>query len=183
MIQEPPKRVGPSWREVLFSLACTVLTATDVLYGRSSNLPQSVESYYMAIPAVQRFHTVDVGVNTLVVVCTLFWIVLPATRSVMKPLILLLALLGFGLCWSEVVWATNLDTHGTFHLTNLPFRPVGNSGLLGAQVFGAYLILKMPSGKVREGQAVLLKIGLVVCLWLLQVLVWDGIRRAAGLAA
>lgn len=183
MIQPVPKRVTPTWAEVFFSLACTILTATDVLYGRSSNLPQSVESYYLAIPAVQRFHVFDVAVNTLVVVATLLWIVLPATRSVMKPTILVLAALGFGLCWSEVIWAANLDTHGIYHLTNLPFRPVGNSGLLGAQIFGAYLILVMPSGKLGAWQSAALKLALAFCLWLVQYLLWDGVNRVAGIAS
>lgn len=183
MIDEQPRRLSPGWAEVLFSLACSALTATDVLYGRSANLPQSVESYYLVIPTVQRFHVLDVAVNTLVVVCTLLWIVFPVSRSAMKPSLVVLAIGGFLLCWAEVFWAARLNTGGVYHLSDLPFRPVGNTGLLGAQVFGAYLLLKMPSGKLTGGQAVLLKVALAVCLWLFQYLFWDGIRRSAGLAS
>lgn len=164
----------------MVSFACTTLIATDVQFGRNSNLPQSAESYYFAYQQVQIFHALDVFFNIVFLLLTLSWIVLPVTAKFVKPSLIVAALIGFILCWAEIVWAASLHTAPVFHLKDLPFRPVGNNGVIGAQVFATYLLLRAPSGKMSPWQASFLKLGLAVCFWFFQLLVWDGIRRLTG---
>ena len=183
MIRDYPHRMGPTWVEIVASLACSMLIATDVLFGRNSNLPQSAESYYFAYPQVQTFHTLDIAANISFLVLTLFWIVFPVTGKGVKVALLFAAFIGLALCWAEIIWAANLRTGPIFSLRDLPFRPVGNSGIIGAQVFASYMLLKLPSGKIPVWSAVVLKLGLALCFWFLQFLVWDGVKRLTGSGA
>ena len=159
------------------SFACTILIASDVLFARSSNLPQSAESYYFSFPQVRAFHFWDVTVDLLFLIFTLVWIVLPVTGRFVKVALMLLATVGFFLCWGELVWSSNMSASSIYRLHELPFRPVGNIGLIGAQIFATYLFLALPSGKITSWQSFVVKASLAVCFWFLQILVWDGFRR------
>ena len=125
----------------------------------------------------------DIATNIAFLVLTLFWIVFPVTGKGVKVALLFAAFIGLALCWAEIIWAANLRTGPIFSLRDLPFRPVGNSGLIGAQVFASYMLLKLPSGKIPAWSAVLLKLGLALCFWFLQFLVWDGVKRLTGSGA
>ena len=183
MIEPRPKRAGPTWAEILLSFGCSMLIATDVLTGRASILPQTAEAYYTAYKEVQAFHFWSVFLDVTVLVTTLGWILFSSKAHWFKTALLVFAIVGVVLAWSELVWAAHLRSAPVFHLSELPFRPLGNSGIVGAQLFGTYILVRLPSGKVGGWQAIFIKGGLAVCLWALQMLLWDGISRSSGAGA
>ncbi len=178
MIRELPKRLGPTWVEIIFSLGCSLLIASDVFVGRASILPQSAEMYYGSYPQARAFHSAGVGLDILFLVSTLAWILFPATEKVVRIVLVSVAALGLVLCWSELNWALRLNTGGVFELRDLPIRPLSNAGLLGAEFFGTYLVFRIPSGKLEGWQSVLVRLGLSVCLVTFQTMMWDGLSRS-----
>ncbi|MBS1723033.1 MAG: hypothetical protein JSS66_08785 [Armatimonadetes bacterium] len=174
-------RLSIGARNLLFSFACTVLVATEVAVSRAAVLPQTAEAYYFSSGRATVYHGLAIAVDLAVLVLTLAWITLPALGKWLRPSLIVLALAGLFLCWSELAWAAHPASHRVFLLRELPFRPLANYGLGGALVFGSYLVFSLPSGRLSTLQQTMVKTGLAVCLLSLQLIAWDGIARNAGL--
>lgn len=144
------------------------------MVGRNADLPQSAEHYYYEFNPARIYHAGGVAVDILILLATLGMISLPATTKGLKIATIALAVIGFFLCWGELIWATQLKGQ-SFVLRELPIRPIGNSGILGAQTFISYLFFRLPSGRLGGLQAVLVKGGLAACFWIFQQIIWDGI--------
>lgn len=148
------------------------------MVGRNADLPQSAEHYYYQFQTAKLFHVGAMAVDILILVAVLATIVLPAITKSGKLVIIALAIIGFLMCWGELIWAANLSGQ-LFTLRELPFRPIANSGLFGAQLFITYLFLRIPSGRLGGLHAFLVKAGLAVCFWIFQQIIWDGIVQLA----
>lgn len=182
MTPEKPFYKGPGAREWIFSFACSVLLATDAFIGRSAVLPHSSEGYYTKLGPAAAFHTIAVVVDAAVLLGALLWIVFPVLARPVKIGLFVLSLIGLSLFWFEIVFAVRHGSGPVFVLRELPFRPLANFGLLGAQVFATYLTFLIPSGRLPALQAVLVKAALAGCVFAYQSLVWDGIAHAFGRA-
>jgi hypothetical protein len=133
---------------------------------------QSAVSYYFDSPWVPQIHTLALVVDGLLIGLALLWLVTPLKRlgQVGMPIV---AAAGLVLCWAEVLYAQRLQEGAVYVLLQMPFRPVNNVGVIGAQVFGTYLILRSPSGRLVGWRAWLVKAGLALGFWFFQAAVWQ----------
>ncbi len=168
---------GPGWQDWLFAFVCTLLIGYEVFVARGAEQQQSALSYYVEVPGVRLLQTAGLTVTSAVVGLTLLWILF-GRRTVVERALVGLALTGIALCWIEAVRALATQPNPVFVLSELPFRPVNNMGLVGSQVFATYLLLKAPDSRMSPGRSLAVKAGLAVCVWLVQWLVWDSLTRA-----
>lgn len=136
----------------------------------------------MALDWAPRFQTLGVTIDAVVLLATLAWIIYPGLAKRVKTTLVAISLLGVVLFWCESFYAVKHGSGPVFVLRELPFRPLANFGLLGAQVYASYLMFSLPSGKLPVVHAVLIKSALAACLFAYQALVWDGIAQAMGWA-
>lgn len=167
---------GPGWQEWALSFVCTLLVGYGAFVGREMADPQAAERYYSQLPGVQAFQIGGLAVSLGVLVSTLAWIVLRRSAWLMG-VVRVLAVAGILLAWGEIVRASNSQPDPVFVLNQLPFRPVNNMGVVGAQAFASYLILRGPSGSGSPWAWLLAKAGLSVCVWMFQLVVWDQLRN------
>ena len=117
-------------------------------------------------------HSAALLIDVSLLALELVWITTRFKRFAGRTMVAVAAV-GFLLCWWEIVFALRAEAGAVYVLTDLPFRPVNNLGMFGAQVFGSYLILKTPSGGLKPMAGVAVKVGLAVCLWVFQSVVWQ----------
>jgi hypothetical protein len=160
---------GPDW---MVAVACSMLIAAEVQTQSARQLVQSGAAYYFDSPWVPQIHTLALVVDGLVIALVMLWMVFQLKRFA-QVAIVGVAALGLALCWFEVLYALRLQEGTVYVLGNLPFQPVNNVGVAGAQVFGSYLILKTPSGKVQGWRAWAVKLALAVAFWFFQSMVWQ----------
>lgn len=177
MNPDQPFYKGPGAREWVFSLACSGLLATDAFIGRSAVIPHSSEGYYVALPFAGTCHASAVVVDIVVLLLILVWIVLPALAPFVRKGLVVASIAGLAVFWIELVFALQHGSGPVYILRELPFRPMANFGLLGAQVFATYLTFRIPSGRVPAFQAFLVKLALAGCTFSFQALLWDGIAQ------
>ncbi|MCB0825802.1 MAG: hypothetical protein KDC26_06405 [Armatimonadetes bacterium] len=177
----PAKRayIGPGWPEWLLGLACTILISTQVRDLGRAKLPQTLESYYFAASNAERIHTLAVGVDILILLFIAAWIIRGSLKKWLEPIVIGLAIMGFGLVWYELVGAMALHLPQA-EFTELPYRPMNQFGLVGSGVFGAYLIAKIQMPKLKPVASVLIKLAFVICSYLMQLMFFDflmGIKK------
>ncbi len=160
---------GPDW---LVAVACSMLIAAEIQTQTARQRIQSGASYYFDSPWVPQMHTLAIVIDGLMVALAMLWMVFQLKRFAQVGMVIV-AVLGFALCWIEIVYALNLQAGTVYKLPGLPFQPVNNVGVIGAQVFGGYLILKTPSGKVQGWRAWVVKLALVTAFWFFQSMVWQ----------
>lgn len=158
----------PEW---LFGLACTFLVAAETQSQGERQRPQSAASYYFDAPIVGQLHWAGMVLCGLVVLAVLVWLATPLKKQARFALVCL-AIAGFLLAWGEVFYALQAQEGSIYILSDLPFRPVNNLGVIGAQVFGTYLILKSPAGRLVGWKAWAVRVGLAIGLWYFQFFVW-----------
>lgn len=173
---------GPGWQEWALSVFCTGLTSYQIQNYRSAGDPQTSLRYYMETPGVLAMQAMATAINIAVLATTLAWILFGDKRRIFARLTPLLAAGGFVLAWTELTKAVALLPSPVFTLTELPLRPIGNMGLVGAQVFLTYLLLRLPNGRLPANRAVLLKLAFAAGALIVQVMAWDGVfaGRLAG---
>ncbi|MBL8066296.1 MAG: hypothetical protein JNM34_10625 [Chthonomonadaceae bacterium] len=170
---KPHSKLG--WDQVALSLACSVMLAVEVSTGRSFDLPQSAERYYLSERLTTLFHLTAGTIDVLVLVSTLIWIFTSKSAMVVRVTLVCLSLIGIALAWTEIVYAHHTGVQ-KYQLQDLPYRPVGNAGLFGAQLFATYLILQLKSGKLGAWSSAMVKICLALSFFLIQLLVWEVVR-------
>ena len=163
---------GPGWQDWLASVGATLLIAAEIRTQAARDTLQSSASYYFQTEGVQLMHSAALLIDGSLLALAVVWV---ATRykTFAERTMVAAAAAGFVLCWWEIVFAFRAQAGAVYVLTDLPFRPVNNLGIVGAQVFGSYLILKTPSGRLKPAAAVAVKVGLAVCLWVFQSVVWQ----------
>ena len=160
---------GPDW---LLGLACSALIAAEIQTQGARDRVQSAAAYYFDSPWVPQIHTLAIGIDAIVLLTAVVWLVSPWKR-IAQSAMYFIAVFGFALCWGEVFYALQLQKNAVYELQQLPFIPVNNVGVAGAQVFGSYLILKSPSGKLGGWQSWVVKVGLCVAFWFFQFMLWQ----------
>lgn len=172
-------RLNIGAREVLFSLAGTVLLATDVFVGRKSDMPQTAEAYFSAEPRAHVSQTAAVSIDISFVLTCLLWILFPKFAKTARVVLLALAVAGIVVGWSTIVWAAGLQSP-VYVLRELPFRPLANYGMVGTVVFGAYLAYCLPTGRMSRWSAFVIRTLLAACQALFQWVVWDTLSHSLG---
>ncbi|MCW5936831.1 MAG: hypothetical protein KIT11_05955 [Fimbriimonadaceae bacterium] len=170
---------GPGWQEWLLSLSCTLLIGYEQLVRREMETPQTAERYYSLEAGVTTLHFLGQAVALACTAATLLWIIL-ANKRVFQTTIFALAGIGIILCWIEVLRAIGTQPNSVYILTELPYRPLNNMGIVGAQVFGTYLILRGRDLPGPVWRSLLTKMGLAACLFLFQLIAWELLSRRMG---
>ena len=163
---------GPGWHDWLVSVSATFLIAAEIRTQAARDVMQSSASYYFRNEGVQFMHNLALLIDGSLLVLAVVWVV-SRYKTFAQRTMVAVAAAGFVLCWWEILSALRSQAGAVYVLTDLPFRPVNNLGIFGAQVFGSYLILKTPSGRMKPVPAVAVKVGLAVCLWVFQSVVWQ----------
>lgn len=161
--------------EWLVSLAASALLAGQLRTLLAPHEAQSALSYYVQEPGVRVLHVAGAGIDAALVFSTLALIWLPERSRAIRRAMAGLAVLGIGLVWWELVRAATPNPVAVYRLSELPFRPTNNSGILGAQAFFMYLLAKCPSSSLGRW-SIWVKALLVGAFWLLQLAVWDVVR-------
>jgi hypothetical protein len=173
MIPEQWTYVGPGGREWAFSFAVTALTANSLMASVNMQELLSAERFYSAVPWVGTIHTAAYVVNVAILALVALWVFLSKRQVSFGWVIMALSVIGAILCWAEIGVALRTQPNPVFVLRELPFRPINNLGLAGAQVFLTYLVFKIPDGGMRTWPALVVKASLALCLWLLQLAIWE----------
>ena len=162
----------PGLAEWLVAFASTALIAVEV-QGRGDLMRlQSSSAYYFDSPWVKQIHLGALVIDGLMIGLVAIWF-LSRLRGWPLRLLPIVAGLGFLLCWGELLYALRLQEGAIYVLMDLPFRPVNNGGVIGAQVFGTYLILRIPNEKLKGWRVWLVGAGLSLALWFFQVVLWQ----------
>lgn len=163
---------GPGAVDWIAGLACSGLVASEIQLGKTREMVQSATAYYFDSPWIPQLHTLALTVDVSMLALVMLWLVSPLKRACQVAMSTV-ALIGLVLAWGEVLYAVRLQEGAVFVLQNLPFQPVNNFGVAGAQVFASYLIFKLPSGRLTGWRSVLVKLGLCFAFWMFQFMVWQ----------
>ena len=123
-------------------------------------------------------HYAAILLNTSIILLTGVGIFLTRRRVRVEPILSLLAMAGFFLAWGEIFAALQVKST-LFRLTQLPYQPVNNTGLLGAQAFAMYIIFKLPSGHLEAWKGFLIRLGLAIGAFLAQLLAFQLLSGSA----
>jgi hypothetical protein len=100
------------------------------------------------------------------------WIMRPKWGYQCQHALTLISGMGFVVAWLELVTALRSLDGAPFRLDGLPYDPVSNLGLGGAQVFATYMMLRLPDGRLGPKAGLGVKLGLAVCSWIIQLMLW-----------
>jgi hypothetical protein len=128
--------------------------------------------YYFDSAWISQIHWAALVIDGLMFLLVATWLVRPF-RGVPRTLLAVVAVVGIALCWGELFYALRLQQGAVYVLQDLPFRPVNNGGVIGAQAFGTYLILRSPSERLKGWRFWLVSVALSVALWFFQVVLWQ----------
>ena len=163
---------GPGVVDWIAGLGCSVLIAGEVQMKGAREMLQSAAAYYFDSPWVPQIHALALTVDAAMIALVMLWLVSPFKRA-SQIAMTVVAAIGLLLCWAEIVYAVRIQAGAVFVLQQLPFQPVNNFGVGGAQVFASYLIFKFPSGRLAGWRSALVKVGLCVAFWMFQFMVWQ----------
>lgn len=163
---------GPGLLDWLTSFGATILIALEINARGARDMVQSGVSYYFIEPGIESIHTISVSLNILFLVCAGLWIIGKFKKPAQWTMIGIAAV-AVVLCWAELLYSLRLIEGAVYTLPELPWRPINNLGIVGAQVFGSYLIFKLPQTSLKAMPAFLVKAGLCVCLWFAQAVAWQ----------
>lgn len=161
----------PGVAEWLVAFAASGMIAAEVQTKADLYRLQSSTAYYFDSPWVPALHWAGLAVNACVIALVMVWMVSPIKGTV-RTLLGAMAAAGAVLCWVELVYALKLQQGAVYALLDLPLRPINNLGVIGAQVFGTYLILRSPTERLRGWRWWLVSAGLSLGLWLFQNVLW-----------
>lgn len=171
---------GPGWPEWLLGLAATALGATQISHLLASVPLQSAESYYLKRGGVVPLHIGSAIVDLLAVFAVAGWIFAWKRSRLWSLMLSAVCFVGTVLVWLELYLATGREVFQVYILPDLPFRPVGNMGLLGATVYLGYLTMRMPTGSMKLAVGVLVKLGIWMGLFGVQWVIFDRMVALRG---
>ncbi len=161
----------PGFAEWLLALAAMALIAAEVQTRQDIVRVQSSTAYYFDTPWVPQLHLAATVLDVLVFLLVGLWIVTPwrgRVRAVLGAVCVVAIVLG----WGELVYAVRAQDGAVYRLLDLPFRPINNLGVIGAQVFGTYLILRSPTRRLKGWRWFLVAAMLSIGLWVFQNVLW-----------
>lgn len=163
---------GPGLADWLVALACSALIAAEIQTQGASQRAQSAASYYFESAWVPQIHVAALVVDGLMLLLAMVWLLTP-TRKFARSAMTVVALAGLALCWGEILYALRVQEGAVYRLDGLPFQPANNAGVIGAQVFGTYLLLRAPAGRLEGWRAWAVKLALAAAFWVFQFMVWQ----------
>jgi hypothetical protein len=169
---------GPGWQEWLYSFAVTGLTASTII---SMSRPQGVYSamgYYYKEPNVLLIQKFGIAINALVLLAVVAWIIRWRKKVPWSWVPSALAAAGIGLIWWELTLAIEAVAAGPYTLSGLPNSPIHSAGTIGVMVHIAYLVIKMPLGKIKTGWKALIKLSLLAAAWPVQQMIWESLKNS-----
>lgn len=169
---------GPGVTEWLLGGLCTAMIADCMANLSQMDVPQTAPFYYSQTPGVIGMQLTSIGLNVLVLVLLIAWIITQKNESPLKGFVMGLSAMGSGLIWTELMIARGTQPNATYVLSGLPYHPVSSWGLLGAQAYITYLIFQLPDGRLNWWMGALLKAAFAACAWLVQISVWDVLWRS-----
>ena len=167
-------RRGPGAADWLVAMCSTLLIAMEIQTQGARQLLQSAAVYYFDEPWIVQIHAAAIALDCAIVALCAAWFV-TRFKKVTEAGMVALACVGLALCWAELVYALRLQEGAVYVLRDLPVRPVNNVGVVGAQVFGSYLLLKSPIVRLSGWREWLVKGGLAAAFWFFQAIVWQAI--------
>jgi len=168
---------GPGWPEWLLCVAATTLIALGILTFRSAADPQTADRYYFEQGWVTPLHATAIVLDVAILVATAIGIFLSRRRVKTESLLAALAYIGILLAWSEILIAVRSQPTELYRLTQLPYRPMNNSGLLGAQVFASYLVFKLPPGRLGGWSNFWIRFAIALGVLVAQLLIFDTLAK------
>lgn len=165
----------PGFTEWALVLTTTALGAAEFQTQSSRERIQSATAYYFQYPSISNIHLIALVIDGLIFAIPVLWILTPA-KKLCRNALGLVVFLGFALCWYEAIYASRLESN-IITLPTLPFSPINNYGLIGAQVFGTYIILSLPTSKGNKLVFAFIRVALAMCLWFAQLAIWTVITR------
>ena len=162
----------PGAADWIFALCCTVLLVSEIKMLVATAQIQTAHSYYFATPGVLVYHRAAMALDGLVLLSMFLWLV-TRWKSAVSVVPVIASGVGASVCWIELVRALDVQRNALFQLQDLPRSPMNNMGLLGAQIFMTYLVFRVPLGGLRGTPAVLIRVAMAVCLWIIQSVAWD----------
>lgn len=165
----PPRAHWPEW---LFSFACCGMIASNARNQRLEGEPFSVMTYYGQTPGVKALQGIGWVVAVAFILVAALWIMRPKWGYQCQHALTLISGMGFVVAWLELVTALRSLDGAPFRLDGLPYDPVTNLGLGGAQVFATYMMLRLPDGRLGPKAGLGVKLGLAVCSWIIQLMLW-----------
>ena len=123
-------------------------------------------------------HGTAIAILFLIIGSLAVWIAFPRFANALRLVVITLAVMGFGLVWFELARAAVI-VDPRFTLQDLPFHPINCMGVIGATVFGSYILLKLPSGLLKPLPATLIKASFILSLFIAQLMLFESfITRA-----
>ncbi len=144
----------------------------EFLTFKNAGTAHSALRYYFEIDWVRPVHYLAILLNTAIILLTGIGIFLTRRRVRVEPVISMMAMAGFFLAWGEIFAALQVKST-LFRLTELPYQPVNNTGIIGAQAFAMYIIFKLPSGHLEAWKGFFIRLGLAIGAFLAQLLAFQ----------
>lgn len=159
---------GVSVREWILGLAAIGLTGNQIISLNATNRSISGLDYYFREPLVPLLQWGGLAIAVLVGLGVLLAIIFPSFRPILLRSLPVLAITGAGLVWIELTRALLPNPNRIYELSDLPFRPINNFGLLGSTLFIGYLLFCLPHGKVPPIPLFFIRAALVAAFYLVQ---------------
>ena len=175
----PMERRAPTWREWALSLCATAGIAAGFRVNELASEPYSALRVYLSHADVFFVRRFQFGLNASVIVLTAIWLFSAKCARFSRMTLPLVAILIAGAAWAELALALKWSVDSQYLVSGLPFAPVANFGLLGAQVALCYLVTLIPDDRLGTWRGVLVKVGLAAALYLVQLLVWTTLAGRA----
>lgn len=167
----------PGLAEWLLSLAAMGLVAHQMLVLLTPHASQTAIRYYLRTPGTAAWHGLAALVDALVPVMVLWWLLRGRQAARVGLGLLLVSLAAILIGWIELVRLSQPSPRSIYVLTDLPFRPVVNAGVLGAQAYLTYLIAKTPNAFPVAWASWLVKGLLAAAAFFAQMAIWDMLSR------
>lgn len=166
----------PPITEVLLTFACSAFVAAYSRQHVNDMEPFRSNAMYFQAPGIMQLQKAGLIVSYVVIGLTSLWFFTPRVSRFVRMANPVLALLGIILAWTELIRAKQILTNAPFEVNSLPNAPINNLGMWGVFVFSTYLFFRLPDGRLGSNRGAFVKIGLSVCFYLANLLLWTMIR-------
>lgn len=166
------KYTGPGWHEWVFGLLMAGVGVVEVSNRGNFARAQFSYNYYAELPGVLLIHNLALVVIFVILATLSVWIAFPKFQHTGRMIVSISSICGFALIWIELIRAAAIRDP-RFILYDLPLHPINNWGLIGSTIFAGYLILKLPSGKLKPLPANFIKSGFALSLYAIQFIIFE----------
>lgn len=171
-----PKGRFPSASEVLLSFACSGFIATYAQrHVNDQETFQSLAVYYQAA-GVMPLQWAGLAVSAVIILATSAWFFTARLAPLTRVVVPVAAVVGIGLVYGELAVARHFLETATVEINTLPYGPINNGGFWGVFAFAAYLIFRLPNGRLGAGWGAFVKWCLAWSFLLANLMVWTRIN-------